>query len=64
MGSYNGFDAAFWRMLAFCTEGVEIAISRDCDSRIGERDSTAVQEWESSEMMVHAMYDTLIIMDF
>ena len=57
MGHNQGFKGLFWRFLAFCTEGVEIAISRDCDSRLGQREAEAVMEWEHSDFMVHAMYD-------
>ena len=58
MDEPGDWRAMFWR---FCNENgleeVEAFISRDCDSRLGEREAAAVQEWMSSTKLVHSMGD-------
>lgn len=47
-----------WRFLPCdTTEGVELFISRDCDSRISHRESEAVYQWIKSENTLHIMRD-------
>ena len=36
-----------------CSENIERFISRDCDSRLSERDRVAVDEWIKSEKNFH-----------
>ena len=45
------------RFLVFDDKNVDIAISRDLDSRIGPRELLAVNEWISSGMGFHVMRD-------
>ena len=48
---------ALWRFMPASEEGVECMISRDCDSRIFERDVAAVEEWLQSDKMFHIIRD-------
>mgnify|MGYP000967516622 CR=1 FL=1 len=57
MGKNNGHMAMFWRMLPIWDDDVDRVIFRDCDSRINMREATAVQEWEQSSYVAHAMHD-------
>jgi hypothetical protein len=43
------------RFLAFCEPGV--VLSRDCDSRIGDREVRAVHEWLASDKPAHIIRD-------
>ena len=52
-----GCGGMFWRFLAADMPGVERFIARDTDSRIGEREALAVQEWIASGKGVHVMRD-------
>lgn len=47
-----GFGGSLWRFLP-CSENIERFISRDCDSRLSERDRVAVDEWIKSEKNFH-----------
>lgn len=47
----------FWRFFAACDPFVDVVISRDTDSRLGEREMLAVQEWENSDRGFHIMRD-------
>jgi len=47
----------FWRFSAAVDEDVNIFLSRDCDSRISEREVAAVNEWLSSDKDFHIMRD-------
>jgi protein O-GlcNAc transferase len=47
---------SLWRFLPIC-ENVEYFISRDCDSRISERDMVAVEEWVNSGKKFHIIRD-------
>jgi hypothetical protein len=51
------YDGMFWRFLAASDPTVDIMLSRDCDSRIGEREAAAVAEWLASEKDFHVMRD-------
>lgn len=48
---------AMWRFAPASEEGVEYFISRDCDSRIFERDVAAVEEWIASGKDFHIIRD-------
>lgn len=48
---------SLWRFLPICDENVEYFISRDCDSRISERDEVGVQEWLESGKKFHIIRD-------
>lgn len=50
-------QAMFWRFLAFGDPEAEYIISRDCDSRLSKRESTAVAEWIESGVLGHIMYE-------
>jgi hypothetical protein len=49
--------AAFWRFYPMGDPSVERCIFRDTDSRIGQRESMAVQNWISSGKDIHVMRD-------
>lgn len=55
-GVDQGFCNAMWRF-APASEKVECFISRDCDSRLFERDAVAVQEWLESGQCFHIIRD-------
>lgn len=50
-------SAMFWRFLAFSDPNVELALSRDCDSRFTKREAAAVQEWLASGKTFHIIRD-------
>ena len=47
----------FWRFLPASDDDVECIISRDCDSRISERETLAVDQWLKSDKLFHIMRD-------
>lgn len=47
----------FWRFLPLSDDSVDVVISRDCDSRLSERESNAVNEWLESDKDFHIMRD-------
>jgi hypothetical protein len=55
----NRFDHSglFWRFLPLLEKDVNILLSRDCDSRISEREVFAVNEWLKSDKDFHIMRD-------
>jgi hypothetical protein len=52
---FNGFFGSLWRFRAINSENVEFFISRDCDSRLSERDKVAVDEWINSGKSFHIL---------
>lgn len=48
---------AMWRFTPASNEKVDCFISRDCDSRLFERDVAAVEEWLESDKMFHIIRD-------
>lgn len=46
-----------WRFYPASEEDVDVFISRDCDSRLSEREAAAVAEWLASDFAVHSMSD-------
>jgi hypothetical protein len=61
--SYNNISSRFnhsglfWRFLALSDTDVNVVLSRDCDSRLSERESKAVNEWLESDKDFHIMRD-------
>lgn len=53
-GDWRGM---FWRFEAAGDFDVEVMVSRDCDSRISQREVAAVNQWLSSDAMFHIMRD-------
>lgn len=47
----------FWRFLPLKEEDVNIILFRDCDSRISERETFAVNEWLNTNKDFHIMRD-------
>ena len=56
-GIDQGVCNAMWRFAPASESNVECMISRDCDSRLFERDAVAVQEWLASDKMFHIIRD-------
>ena len=57
VSSVDSFHGMFWRFWASVEEDVNIFISRDCDSRISNREVLAVNEWLMSNKDFHIMRD-------
>lgn len=55
--SKDSFHGMFWRFWASEDTDVDIYLSRDCDSRISEREVVAVNEWLNSDKDFHIMRD-------
>jgi hypothetical protein len=55
--SKDSFHGMFWRFWASEDPEVDIFLSRDCDSRISEREVSAVNEWLNSDKDFHIMRD-------
>lgn len=53
----SGWDSTFWRFYAASDPTVNILLSRDCDSRLNQRERVAVEEWIISDKDVHIMRD-------
>ena len=53
-GDWTGM---FWRFYPASEEDVDVMISRDCDSRLSEREKLAVDEWLNSDKGFHIMRD-------
>ena len=53
-GDWRGM---FWRFYPASEDDVDVFISRDCDSRLNEREATAVAEWMKSPRLIHVMRD-------
>jgi hypothetical protein len=51
----NGFFGSLWRFRTINDDDIEYFISRDCDSRISERDEVAVNEWILSGKSFHIL---------
>jgi hypothetical protein len=51
------YRAMFWRFELACAQGVDVMISRDCDSRLSRREAAAVAEWLDSGEGFHIMRD-------
>jgi hypothetical protein len=55
--SKDSFHGMFWRFWASEESDVNIFLSRDCDSRITEREVSAFNEWLDSNKDFHIMRD-------
>lgn len=53
-GDWRGM---FWRFQPACESDVDVFITRDCDSRLSEREAAAVEDWLKSPQLIHAMRD-------
>ncbi len=53
-GDWNGM---FWRFFPASDSDVEVMISRDTDSRLSQREKSAVDEWLDSDKGFHIMRD-------
>ena len=57
VNSKDSFHGMFWRFWAAEDLDVDIFLSRDCDSRITEREVKAIKEWIDSDKYFHIMRD-------
>lgn len=53
----GNWNSMFWRFYPASSDETDIMISRDCDSRLNERERAAVLEWEKSDKAFHIMRD-------
>lgn len=53
-GDWRGM---FWRFRPASEDDVDVFISRDCDSRLSQREADAVQEWLDSPYLIHTIRD-------
>ena len=53
----GNWSSAFWRLKPAFEDDVEILLSRDTDSRLNSREKDAIDEWLSSDKLVHIMRD-------
>lgn len=54
----NDWTGMFWRFYSCSDPSVEVMLSRDCDSRLNEREKYAVEEWLDSDKNFHIMRDS------
>jgi len=57
MNESGDWGGMFWRFLPASDSDVEVMISRDTDSRLSDREKTAVDEWLASDKGFHIMRD-------
>jgi hypothetical protein len=57
VGKDKEYQGMYWRFEASQEEDVDVFLSRDCDSRLSERESSAVNEWILSNKDFHIMRD-------
>jgi hypothetical protein len=57
VGKDKEYQGMYWRFEASQEEDVDVFLSRDCDSRLSERESKAVHEWILSDKDFHIMRD-------
>jgi hypothetical protein len=57
MNESGEWNSMFWRFFPASEDDVEIMISRDCDSRLSEREKLCVDEWIKSDKKFHCMID-------
>jgi len=55
--SFGDWKSMFWRFEPASEPNVEVMISRDLDSRLGEREKAAVDSWLESDKGFHIMRD-------
>jgi hypothetical protein len=51
------YSMTFARFKPMTHDGVSIFVSRDCDSRVSDKEYQAVIEWEESDMQFHCIRD-------
>ena len=52
------FDGLNWRFKPFQEVDVDVWISRDCDSRLSDRERVAVDQWLESDRSIHLIRDS------
>jgi hypothetical protein len=57
MDENGNWSGMFWRFNPASEDDVDIMISRDCDSRLSQREKSAVDEWINSDKGFHIMRD-------
>ena len=57
MGDNANVDGAFWRFAPLLDQDVSVMISRDCDSRLNDKEFKAVQSWLNHPAQFHCMRD-------
>ena len=57
MDEEGNWTGMFWRFKAICDPDVDIMLSRDTDSRLGQREYEAVKEFEQSDKLFHIIRD-------
>jgi len=57
MNDSGNWSGMFWRFYAAVDPEVDVMISRDTDSRLSEREKTAVDNWMDSDKGFHIMRD-------
>lgn len=57
MVAANTSDNMFWRFIPMLDKDVSLFVSRDCDSRLNDKEYQAVLEWEKSDKILHSMKD-------
>lgn len=50
-------NGRFWRFAPAFESDVDVMISRDCDSRISQREASCVEEWLESDRKFHVIRD-------
>jgi protein O-GlcNAc transferase len=57
MNEDGEWNSMFWRFYPISDDDTEIMISRDCDSRLSNREKLCVDEFLNSDKMFHTMID-------
>ena len=57
METKGNFHGMFWRFYAASDPNVDVFLSRDCDSRLSEREKQSINEWLDSDKDFHIMRD-------
>jgi len=57
VNSKDSFHGMFWRFYAASDPEVDIMLSRDCDSRLSDREYYAIQDWLKTDKDFHIMRD-------
>jgi hypothetical protein len=57
MEEQGNWSGMFWRFYPASEEDVDVMVSRDCDSRLSNREKQAVDEWLNSGKGFHIMRD-------
>ena len=57
MAEPGDWTSMFWRFWPASEDDVDVFISRDCDSRLSEREAAAVDEWMQGPKLIHVMRD-------